>query len=116
MGSDVSNTKIYFRSVTPALSAVEWREHKLSLEDRIQEKGSFSGRPRPDLDKAWHDLLNAENIDIEPEYMRHLGRENNGIAAPDGNSYLSTLNIYHKIHCLNRIKQFMCPDYYFPGS
>lgn len=44
----------------PAVEAVEWEAHKFSLEDRIQEKGSFSGKPRPDLDEAWHDLLNGE--------------------------------------------------------
>lgn len=44
----------------PAIPALKWEEHKFTLEDRIQEKGSFSGKPSADLDKAWHDLLNCE--------------------------------------------------------
>lgn len=47
-------------SAAPVRSAIQGREHNLSVGDRIQEKGSFSGRPRPDLDEAWHDLLNGE--------------------------------------------------------
>jgi len=66
------------------------------------------------VDKAWHDLLNAENIIIEPEYMRHYGREDIGVAVPDGEGYLGTLNVYHELHCLKRIHQYMYLDSYFP--
>lgn len=47
-------------SEAPAISALKWEKHKFSLEDRIQEKGSYSGKPNAELDKAWHDLLNCE--------------------------------------------------------
>ncbi|KAG5914368.1 hypothetical protein E4U42_000525 [Claviceps africana] len=101
--------------VSPAVSAVEWEEHKFSLEDRIQEKGSFSGRPSADLDKAWHDLLNYENIVIEPHIMDHYGRRDIGVAVPEGGGYLGTLNVYHELHCLKRLHQYMYPEYYFPN-
>lgn len=45
--------------------------------------------------------------------MKQLGRENIGVAVPDGEGFLGTLNVYHEIHCLKRIHQFMYPDYYF---
>lgn len=51
---------------------------------------------------------------VEEEYMRALGRENLGVRIPDGSGYIGTLNVYHEIHCLKRIHQFMYPDYYFP--
>ncbi|PFH57164.1 hypothetical protein XA68_15424 [Ophiocordyceps unilateralis] len=47
--------------------------------------------------------------------MRHFGRLNIGVAAPDGSGFLGTLNVFHEIHCLKRIKQYMYPDYYFPN-
>ncbi|KAF5855765.1 hypothetical protein ETB97_008465 [Aspergillus alliaceus] len=65
--------------------------------------------------KSGHDLLNAENIIIEPEYIKELGRENIGVAVPEGTGYLDTLNVYHELHCLKSIYRFMYPDYYFPG-
>ncbi|THC91034.1 hypothetical protein EYZ11_009516 [Aspergillus tanneri] len=100
--------------LSPAVTAVQWENHKFSLEDHITEDGRFVGKPSPALDKAWHDLLNAENIIIEPEYIEHLGRENLGVAVPEGGGYLGTLNVYHELHCLKRIHQYMYPDYYFP--
>lgn len=58
--------------------------------------------------------LPDENIRVEPEYMRDLGRENIGVAIPEGGGYIGTLNVYHEIHCLKRIHQFMYPEHYFP--
>ncbi|KAG6002682.1 hypothetical protein E4U21_002834 [Claviceps maximensis] len=101
--------------VSPAIPAVQWEAHKFTLEDRIQEKGSFSGRPNADLDKAWHDLLNYENIVIEPEIMEHYERLDIGVPVPEGGGYLGTLNVYHELHCLKRLHQYMYPDYYFPN-
>jgi len=99
---------------SPAIEALEYRSQTFSLEDKIQERGSFSGKPSPELDQAWHDLLNAENIKLEPEVMKHYGREDSGVALPEGNGYIGTLNVYHEIHCLKRLHQYMYQDYYWP--
>ncbi|KAI0013866.1 hypothetical protein F4779DRAFT_624984 [Xylariaceae sp. FL0662B] len=98
---------------SPAVEALEYQDTIFTLEDKIQEKSRFSGRPSANLDKAWHDLLNAENIRLEPEVMRHYGREEIGVIIPDGNGFIGTLNVYHELHCLKRIHQFMYPEYYF---
>lgn len=42
----------------------------------------------------------AENIRIEPEVMRHYGREDLGVAIPEGGGYIGTLNVYHELHCI----------------
>jgi hypothetical protein len=47
------------RPTAPAAEAIRWEIHKFTLEDRIQDHGGFSGRPSPQLDRAWHDLLNC---------------------------------------------------------
>lgn len=47
-------------------------------------------------------LSSAENIYIEPEVMRHYGREDLGVAIPDGDGYIGTLNVYHELHCIVR--------------
>jgi len=33
---------------------------------------------------------------LEPEVMRHYGREELGVAVPEGGGYLGTLNVYHE--------------------
>lgn len=102
-------------SHSPASDAIIWEERRFVLGDRIQEKGVYSGKPRPALDKAWHDLLNAENIRLEPEVMRRLGREDIGVRIPGEDGYIGTLNVYHELHCLKRIHQFMYEEQYYPG-
>ncbi|TQV91039.1 tat pathway signal sequence [Cordyceps javanica] len=111
--SKKSSARMEGMPISPAIPAIKWEEHKFSLEDKIQEKGSFSGKPNADLDKAWHDLLNYENIIIEPEIMAHYDRLDVGVAVPEGGGYLGTLNVYHELHCLKRLHQYMYPDYYF---
>lgn len=44
-----------------------------------------------------------ENIMLEPEVMRHYGREDLGVAIPEGGGYIGTLNIYHELHCIVRL-------------
>ncbi|KAI9685222.1 MAG: hypothetical protein M1822_004595 [Bathelium mastoideum] len=100
--------------LAPAIEALEYEEHVFSFEDRIQEHSSFSGKPSPELDKSWHDLLNAENIKLEPEIMKYYGREDIGVALPEGGGYIGTLNVYHELHCLKRLHQYMYPDYHWP--
>jgi len=41
-----------------------------------------------------------ENIIIDPEYMRAYGREDYGVADPEGRGYIGTLNVYHELHCI----------------
>jgi len=33
---------------------------------------------------------------LEPEVMRHYGREELGVAIPEGGGYIGTLNVYHE--------------------
>jgi len=45
-------------------------------------------------------MIADENIIIEPEYMRAYGREDYGVADPEGRGYIGTLNVYHELHCI----------------
>lgn len=45
--------------------------------------------------------------------MAHYDRLDVGVAVPEGGGYLGTLNVYHELHCLKRLHQYMYPDYYF---
>ncbi|CAK4033803.1 Cyclochlorotine biosynthesis O [Lecanosticta acicola] len=47
--------------------------------------------------------------------MKRLGREDIGVRVPGEDAYIGTLNVYHEIHCLKRIHQYMYQDTYFPG-
>ncbi|PGH14927.1 hypothetical protein AJ79_02790 [Helicocarpus griseus UAMH5409] len=92
---------------SPAANILEWQEIQFSLESRITEEGTFSGKPSTELDKAWHDLLKAENIMIEPKYINHYARADISVRMPEGDGYIGTLNVYHELHCLKRIHKDM---------
>ena len=42
----------------------------------------------------------AENIRIEPEVMKRIGREDIGVRIPGDDGYIGTINVYHELHCL----------------
>ncbi|KAH6605291.1 hypothetical protein Trco_006998 [Trichoderma cornu-damae] len=109
--------RLYERDETwpPAIGSLEWGTVDFGTEDQIQEFKKYVGKPSPEIDRAWHNLLNAENVMIEEEYVRAQGREGFGVRIPDGEGYIGTLNVYHQIHCLKRIHQSLHPDYYFTG-
>lgn len=99
--------------IAPVREAILYEERSFTLGDKIQEKGIYSGRPNAELDLAWHNLLENENIRIPPEVMDHYGRKDIGVAIPDGSGYVGTLNMYHELHCIKRLHQYMYQDYYF---
>ncbi|KAH0541627.1 hypothetical protein FGG08_003917 [Glutinoglossum americanum] len=96
---------------SPAREAVIYEE--TTYVENSQEHGPFSGYPREEIDQNWRDLLNAENIKIEPEFMRYYDREDLGVALPEGDGYIGTLNVYHELHCIKRLYQYNYPDYYW---
>lgn len=44
--------------------------------------------------------LLAENIRVESEVIKRLGREDISVRIPGDDAYIGTLNVYHEIHCL----------------
>ncbi|KAI1183513.1 hypothetical protein F5B17DRAFT_448291 [Nemania serpens] len=71
----------------------------------------FTGKPRPEIDQNWHDLLNPMNTRVPRDVMAELGRLDEGIRFPDG-TYFGQLMVFHHLHCLKRIYQALHPEYY----
>jgi hypothetical protein len=103
---------------SPAIEALEYEEATFVFEEKVkvddQLRGAFAGKPSASIDKAWHDLLDPENIRIEPEVVEHYGRLDTAIQIPDGSGYMAVLNVYHELHCIKRIHQYMYKEHYFP--
>lgn len=59
---------------------------------------SFMGYPRPELDKAWHDLLNGTAIRISEEEVE-LINATNVVRLKEG-GYIGGLGMMHSLHCL----------------
>lgn len=89
----------------------------------------YVGEPRPELDSAWHDLLQSklqivllllmlknadQNIQVSADEMRKLGRLEEGVELPTG-GYFASLMVYHQLHCLKRLHHFTYQEHYFPN-
>ncbi|KAK1637997.1 hypothetical protein BDP81DRAFT_426307 [Colletotrichum phormii] len=77
--------------------------------------GKYTGEPRPEVDKAWRDLLQYNNIRVSEEWVHRWGREHEAVKLPDG-GYLGMLSVFHELHCIKRLYQTLSPDYYFPNA
>ncbi|KAI0123398.1 hypothetical protein BJ170DRAFT_697877 [Xylariales sp. AK1849] len=114
--SEVSRLRRYGPQLvnSPAVDVVEWELHEYINNDN--EHGPFSGPPRDEVDRNWHNIINAENIVLESEYMEQLGRDQFGVAVPDGSGFIGTLNVYHELHCIKRLYQYTYPEVYPQGD
>ncbi|KAH6633942.1 hypothetical protein B0J18DRAFT_405658 [Chaetomium sp. MPI-SDFR-AT-0129] len=71
----------------------------------------FMGEPRPEMDAAWHDLLDATLIRYTEDELLQANNATS-VRHVDG-GYVGGLGISHSLHCLKRIKQYLHPDYYY---
>ncbi|KAF6807350.1 hypothetical protein CSOJ01_08235 [Colletotrichum sojae] len=77
--------------------------------------GKYTGEPRPEVDQAWKDLLQYNNIRVSEEWVHRWGREHEAVKLPDG-GYLGMLSVFHELHCIKRLYQTLSPDYYYPNA
>ncbi|KAI0187049.1 hypothetical protein EV127DRAFT_437226 [Xylaria flabelliformis] len=76
----------------------------------MDQKGQeYIGPPGPAVDKAWEMLLGGLNLDFDKTEV-DLGEST--FQWPESGLYFSGLDVYHSLHCLNRLRQAMYPDYY----
>ncbi|KAK0672896.1 hypothetical protein QBC41DRAFT_267617 [Cercophora samala] len=76
------------------------------------DTSKFLGEPRPELDKAWHDLLDGTLIYFSEDELKKAG--NAASISRKGGGYVGGLGVSHSLHCLKRIKQYLHPHYYYP--
>lgn len=74
----------------------------------------FVGNPSTEMDQAWHDLLSGTAIRFSEQELI-MANNATSIRLQDG-GYVAGLGISHSLHCVKRIKQYLHPDYYYPGD
>ncbi|KAK7186853.1 uncharacterized protein CC84DRAFT_1092207 [Paraphaeosphaeria sporulosa] len=94
---------------TPAREAIKWE--KTSFQNPLGQDNPYKGHPRPELDQAWHDLLENSNIRVSEEELKKINRTS--IKLTDGSGdYMAGLNVHHHLHCLKSIRRVIYRDYY----
>ncbi|KAK1245972.1 hypothetical protein MKX07_005041 [Trichoderma sp. CBMAI-0711] len=96
---------------SPAREAVVLE--KVVLDHGIAVDNRFKGEPRPEQDKAWESLLLYQNLAISRDALDVPG----AVSLNDGTDrVLFSLDVFHNLHCLNYIRQFMFRDDYYKKS
>ncbi|KAK0121763.1 hypothetical protein ONS95_010049 [Cadophora gregata] len=95
---------------TPAQDAIV-REAKVLSVKINQTSNMFNAEPSPEVDDAWASLFRYANIRITKDEVDRLGRPSLRLIDGTGD-YFGTLDVYHQLHCLKYIRQYVHQDYY----
>lgn len=62
------------------------------------ESSQFSGEPRPELDQAWHEILEGTLIRLSEEELLQANNATS-VRSKDG-EYIGAIGVSHSLHCL----------------
>ncbi|PVH95434.1 hypothetical protein DM02DRAFT_632840 [Periconia macrospinosa] len=100
-------------TLTPPPSIIQ-KELAHELQSVQAHPGStFSGPPSPEHDEAWSELLRPLFVNVSAsELMRVNVDPINQLRLFDG-GYIASLETYHHLHCIRRLKWHLYESYYF---
>ncbi|CAI6312384.1 unnamed protein product [Periconia digitata] len=110
-GTDYSSCVRPQLTFSPATEAIRYEKKRLWRD--IDGPNPFTGVPRPELDKAWHDLLEPMTIKVTAEELEKFSEGDTSIALRDGSGYIAEMAAYHELHCNKRIRRYIFFDYYY---
>ena len=83
------------RFIAPAREALQYEQKKFLL---AFQESPFAGDPRPELDRAWHELLEPINIRVSSEDLRINNLTS--VDLPGNKGSLAQLGVWHELHCI----------------
>ncbi|KAJ7929774.1 hypothetical protein B0H13DRAFT_1595975 [Mycena leptocephala] len=94
----------------PALDAIE-HEAQVYNVGFTGDLSPFQIPSSPQLDQMWSDLYNFGIVKITKEEAAQLPNKTHAIPGDEGH-YIAELDVFHNLHCLNKIRMALDPDYY----
>ncbi|KAI8627285.1 hypothetical protein F5Y19DRAFT_442345 [Xylariaceae sp. FL1651] len=91
----------------PSRAGLQWERRKFPT--NIVDN-PFTGSPREEVDAAWHDLLQNDNIRVPKDYLDK--RNLSSIYTKDGREGIASLSVFHSLHCLKKVKRMLFKEYY----
>ncbi|MCJ1445534.1 MAG: hypothetical protein MMC23_006039 [Stictis urceolatum] len=88
------------------------------MNNSLEEENPFKGSVfTPEQTETWRELLSWQTLLISEDDLRALGKLSDTSARfEDGSGYLGQLDVYHELHCLNYIREYIHRDYYPNGE
>ncbi|KAH8677622.1 hypothetical protein BX600DRAFT_545367 [Xylariales sp. PMI_506] len=97
---------------SPASSAVKYEIIRFNTSLIIDSP--FVGPPSTTTDAAWAKLVNNTMIAVPKSDLSRI--KSTSIPIPDTDDmYFAGLGVFHELHCLKRIRQYIWKEHYFPN-
>lgn len=97
-------------STAPAQKAVKLQKQRFNAELVIDSP--YIGEPSDSVDLAWHNLLQNMNIAVPASDLERVGTSSIAVPGEPG-KYIAGLSVFHELHCLKRLRQYIWKDQYF---
>ncbi|KAF7346863.1 hypothetical protein MSAN_01825700 [Mycena sanguinolenta] len=95
---------------SPALEAVEY-EARVFYGGSEGDLSPFHLPSSPELDEMWHNLYKHGVSRITKDEAVRLPNKTHPIPGDNGH-YIAELDVFHNLHCLDKIRMALDPDYY----
>jgi len=100
-----------FLTFSPAQEAVEYEVVKFHAGPLNNEPDDiYSGPPSPVVDQAWRELYEFGAIHVTPDIASKLA--NNTEKMYSETESIVGIDVFHQLHCLNKIRKALSPDHY----
>ncbi|KAL3424515.1 hypothetical protein PVAG01_03796 [Phlyctema vagabunda] len=107
----------------PSLIQLEQRRFRYPVDFRIEDGSeylvtepgdiTYTGKPSPEIDRAWHELIWGRYFSISEEEANHLwGDQVEAYRDRERSGFTGGFDMFHQLHCLNQIRQALHRDYY----
>ncbi|KAF4627068.1 hypothetical protein G7Y89_g11085 [Cudoniella acicularis] len=94
---------------SPARGAIAYET--VTFHNELTNHNRFRGKPRPDLDAAWEEILVNTNVRVTADDLKKMNR--NSVQLSDGSGeYMAGLDVHHQLHCLKMVYRALHPEYY----
>ncbi|KAH8896403.1 hypothetical protein GQ53DRAFT_626293, partial [Thozetella sp. PMI_491] len=111
-GSDLISVE--GRSWSPVHAFIEYEviaDNSASYDTR----SIYTGPPSRESEDAWWELLEPALFNASAEEVERAGESLENAAEVMMGGYLAGLGVYHQLHCLQKIRNYIHEDYYYPN-
>ncbi|KAF2111301.1 hypothetical protein BDV96DRAFT_582848 [Lophiotrema nucula] len=84
---------------------------RVVMNNSLWDENRFKGPPNPDQTQAWLEFFNLTSIAVSREDLDAIDRTSVQLTSGP-NRYLAMLDVFHQIHCLDKIRIYLNRDYY----
>ncbi|KAJ6036381.1 hypothetical protein N7540_000660 [Penicillium herquei] len=98
----------------PSLQSAGALEYQSSILPVSIHNNPYAGKPRPELEAAWHDMFRHTNIRVRKEDLDFYNVTSLPMTSLHGNEgyYVGQMGLFHELHCLKRIRHYIYRSHY----